>query len=151
MNRTWPIIAGCVSTLAAITIISPIAAGHHSGAEYDTSRQLQLTGVVKEFRWTNPHVRLEVTVDQGKDPAKNWRVEAGTVGMMSRAGWSRTSLRTGDKVTLVVYPGRSGDAAGALMKLILPDGRVLGNGVPDPAAAATLSTQQGSAQSGTLP
>ena len=151
MNRTWPVIAGCVSTLAAITIIAPTAAGHHSGAVYDTSRQMQLTGVVREFRWTNPHVWLEVTVGQGDDPAKTWRVETGAIGMMSRAGWSRTSLRSGDKVTLVVNPGRSGDPAGALVRLILPDGSVLGNGVPGPAAAATLPVQQDSAQSAPLP
>jgi hypothetical protein len=48
--------------------------------------------------------------------------------MMTRNGWKSTTLKPGDKVTLVMHPLRSGKPSGSLVRVTLPDGRVLGNG-----------------------
>jgi hypothetical protein len=53
-----------LSVLVAATLASAPARAHHSAAMFDDSRVVELKGVVKELQWTNPHVWLQVTVDE---------------------------------------------------------------------------------------
>ena len=82
---------------------------HHSSAMYDRERLVTIRGVVKEFRWTNPHVSMIVEADASdKNPGGRWVVEATSPGNLSRNGWRRTSLNAGDRVTVVAAPLRDG-------------------------------------------
>lgn len=121
-----------VAFTLTISGVLPVRA-HHSGAEYDTSKQVQLVGEVKEFRWANPHVWMAVIASEGTGPVRDWHIEAGSVGMMTRFGWTRAAVKAGDKVTLIVNPVRSGEPAGALVKLSLADGRALAGSGATPA------------------
>jgi Family of unknown function (DUF6152) len=100
---------------------------HHSGVVYDQTKEVQLVGTVTEFHWINPHVRIDVQVGDGENSSQTWYVESGPVGMMARSGWARTTLKAGDKVTLIVHPLKSGDTGGALVRATLPDGEVKGS------------------------
>ncbi len=122
-----------VCAFAVSGLIAVPARAHHSGADYDTSKQVQLVGAVKEFRWANPHVWVNVTASDDAGSARDWHIEAGSLGMMARTGWTRTAIKAGDMVTITVNPLRSGEPGGALVKVVLPDGRVLGGGVATPA------------------
>jgi hypothetical protein len=101
------------------------AMSHHSTTAYDHTRTIVLTGTVKEFQWTNPHswVQLLVSDDQGN--AKEWSIETGAPNLNIRHGWSRNTLKPGDKVTLTIYPHRDGGPHGSLAYAKLADGRVL--------------------------
>src|SRR5262249_6470219 len=68
---------------------------HHSSAMYDNQRTVTLRGVVTEFRWTNPHVTMTIATDPQREL---WIVEATSPGNLTRAGWTRTSMRVGDRV-----------------------------------------------------
>ena len=46
--------------------------------------------------------------------------------MIARVGWTRSTLNVGDKVALTVFPLKNGEAGGALVRIELPDGRVMG-------------------------
>ena len=48
--------------------------------------------------------------------------------MMARTGWTRTTVKSGDKVTIVGNPLKDGRPNAALVRITLPDGRVLGPG-----------------------
>jgi hypothetical protein len=124
-------------TLAAtwLTLLQPlVAAAHHSGAAYDTSRQVQIVGTVKEFRWANPHVWIEVLASEGAAAPQTWHVEGGALGMLARSGWSRSIINPGESIVVVLNPLKTGESAGAPVKVTLADGRVLGSGlgVPTP-------------------
>lgn len=86
-----------------------IVLAHHSSAMYDNQHTVTLRGVVTEFRWTNPHVTMTIATDPRREP---WVVEATSPGNLSREGWTRTSIRVGDRVELVVAPLRDGGHGG---------------------------------------
>lgn len=128
------IIVGLSIVCALMAVGAPLSA-HHSFAMFDTSSQVTLTGVVSSFEWTNPHAYIELDVPDGRG-TKHWTIELGSTSILMRGGWKFNTLKHGDKVTAVVNPLRNGDPGSLLSRITLPDGRVLGNGGPPPAAGA---------------
>jgi hypothetical protein len=116
--------AAIVMCLAAV---AP-APAHHSYAAFDRTRQVTLTGVVKEFQWNNPHAWIQIVVTDERGRQAEWGLECGSPNMMARTGWKRTTLKPGDKVVVVLNPLKNGRSNGSLVKITLPDGRVLGPG-----------------------
>jgi hypothetical protein len=108
------------------------ALAHHSFAGFDRSRQVTLSGVVKEFQWNNPHAWIQIVVTDERGRKTEWGAECGSPNMMARTGWKRTTLEPGDKVVAVVNPLRDGRPNGSLVKITLADGTVLGPGDAPP-------------------
>lgn len=121
------------SLATAATLIAAPAMAHHSFAMFDLEKNVTIQGVVKEVQWANPHVWIQVLVPsaEGGQPTE-WGVELGTTGMLQRTGWTRSTLKPGDKVTVVIHPLRSGRASGSLVTIDVPDGRTLGAGNTPP-------------------
>jgi hypothetical protein len=116
----------CIA-IAALSagIVSPLPA-HHSFAVYDRSKSVTLTGTVKSFQWTNPHVVIWLLVaPEGGGEPQEWGIETTSPGVLTRSGWSRTSIKTGDKVTVVFYPMHDGSHGGGLNSVTLPSGQKL--------------------------
>jgi hypothetical protein len=112
--------------LAALANSALTARAHHSAAMFDDTRVVELKGTVKELQWTNPHVWLQVTVDEN-GTKKEWSVEAGSPNTLSRTGWRSTSFKPGDAVTVRVNPMKDGSAAGNFIGAKFDaDGRTLG-------------------------
>jgi len=121
---------GVMFLLALLAIAVP-AAAHHSFAEFDRSKQVTMNGVVREVQWNNPHTWIQVEVTE-KGRKTEWGFECGSPNMMSRTGWKRTTLKTGDHVVVVGNPLKNGRTNALLVKITLPDGRVLGPGDAPP-------------------
>ena len=109
---------------------------HHSGAGVDRTRTVTITGIVKDFRWTNPHSWIDLEVTDAKGTAV-WSVEMNPPPFLIRAGWKSSTLKAGDKVSVTLNPIRSGEPGGIFVSVTLSDGRVLGGraGGAAPAAA----------------
>jgi hypothetical protein len=131
--------------LIVLMTIGAVATAHHSFAVYDLEKEVTLTGMVKEFHWTNPHVWLEIRVSDGKGTSTNWSFEMGAPGMLTRTGWKSRMLTPGDEVKVVANPLKTGESRGRLVKVILPNGRVMGPGgvapPPKPRAAAGVAAE----------
>ena len=54
-----------------------------------------------------------------------WSVECNSPNNLAKQGWRSTSLKPGDKVTIVIHPLRNGDKGGSFMYVKLADGTVL--------------------------
>jgi Family of unknown function (DUF6152) len=117
---------GLPRTLAVFCTVIGMAAGiqaavaHHSGAMFDSSKLETLNGTVVELRWTNPHVTMLVngTVKDGDQPS-DWLMETTSPGNLGRvAGWTRNSVRAGDKVTIEMAPLRDPDKQGGSIKKV---------------------------------
>jgi len=111
--------------------------GHHSFSMFDTTKTITLTGTVTSFQWTNPHAYIEIDVPQAGGAVKPWSVEMGSPSILQQGGWTFKAVKAGDKVTVDLQPLRNGDPGGLLVKVTLPDGRVLGNGPGRGPAAPT--------------
>ena len=101
---------------------------HHSFTMFDMSKRITLTGTVTEFQWTNPHAYIEIDVPDEQGVVKHWSIELGSPSILQQSGWKFSSLKKGDKATLIINPLKNGQAGGFLAKATLPDGRALGNG-----------------------
>ncbi len=123
--------AAVLAAISAILLLAPIPAlAHHSGAMFDATREVRLVGVIKTFRWANPHAWIEIDVPDTAGMPVMWGVEMTSPSLLADAGWKRSTLRAGDKVVLFVAPLRDGKPGGSFVGVNLPDGSWLGRGAP---------------------
>ena len=102
---------------AAVLALAAPAAAHHSYAMFDSTKMFVWDAQVVQFDWRNPHCHIIIKVPPGaKDPRTvgTWDIEGVAVNIMIRQGWTKTSLKPGDKVTIVGQPDRQGGKTGAL-------------------------------------
>jgi hypothetical protein len=104
--------------LGSLALSAAPAFAHHSFAMFDREKPVTLSGVVKDFQWTNPHVWIQLVVEDAKGAPQEWGVECTSVNFMRRQGWDRTSLKPGDKVKLVIFPLKDGSPGGQFNKLV---------------------------------
>jgi hypothetical protein len=98
---------------------------HHSGAMFDAGKEQTISGVVREFNWTNPHSSFKVEVTDASGKSEIWAVEMNGPQNLMHDGWKRSTLKNGDKITAVVHPLRDGKPGGSYVSVTLADGTVL--------------------------
>ena len=116
-----------------VTLGAAAAIAHHSFAVFDPAKTVVLTGVVKDYKYTNPHCWIDVLVTNANGTVDTWGFEGGPPAMMRNMGWTYHSLNAGDKVTVTSHPHRDGQKIGSIMSLVMPNGVVMGR---RPAAGA---------------
>ncbi len=108
--------------LAALVGAASPAAAHHSFAMYEPTKTLTFKGTVKSFQWTNPHVVLWILVPpEAGGAAQEWSLETTSPGVLTRNGWTRQSLKAGDRVSVTFSPLRDGSHGGGLNSVTLLD------------------------------
>lgn len=128
MTKRNTILAAVLAFAVPLTIAAP-ALAHHSFAMFDQKKVMTLQGTVTEFQWTNPHAFIEIDVPtNGK--VVHWSIELNSPNNLKRQGWSRASLKTGDKISLRMNPLRDGKKGGLFLDLRKADGKVLDSGLP---------------------
>ena len=116
-----------VATLAAV-LAAPLAAfAHHSFAMFDKNKEIELKdAVVKEWQWTSPHVWLFILVPNGTNTPDKYTIEGGNPGLLRRQGFTKGSIKAGDKITVYMSPLKNGDKGGAFNAILLANGELLG-------------------------
>ncbi|HMB72530.1 MAG TPA: DUF6152 family protein [Gammaproteobacteria bacterium] len=122
------------STLGGVLLASTPAIAHHSNSAYQVDEIITLEGTVTEWRWSNPHTWLMMSVENDAGEVVEWAVEGRAPGILGRAGWNRDVLRPGETVTVHASPSKDGSAVGIIARVTKDDGTVLGNR-PETAAA----------------
>jgi hypothetical protein len=117
-----------LALLGVLAVAMP-AAAHHSFAMFDQKKIMTLAGTVHEFQWTNPHAFLEIDVPEGGKTTR-WSLELNSPNNLKRQGWSRSAVKTGDKVTVRMNPLRDGQHGGLFLDLKFAGGKVLDSGLP---------------------
>lgn len=112
--------------LSFLLLCSLAVQAHHSGAPFDSSKRVEVTGTVETWQWQNPHAWLRMQVDDGSGQLTEWNIEATSPNLLMRQGWRRSSLQAGDTVTVLIYPMRDGTPGGSLLGARLSDGTELG-------------------------
>jgi hypothetical protein len=110
---------------AGVAIAAPSVGAHHSAAMFDDEKVLELKGVVKELQWTNPHIWLQVIVEDSGTKTE-WSLEGGSPNSLSRRGWRSTTFKPGDVVTVRLNPMKDGTAAGGFVGAKFADGKTIG-------------------------
>ena len=118
-------------TLFAVLLCGGVLFAHHGNSAYDETIRVPIKGVVTEFIWTNPHSQIYLDVKDGSGKVVNWGVETNSPGILTRAGWTRRSLKAGDAITIILCPAKNGQPVAYAgsgdpgTKVIFADGREL--------------------------
>ena len=117
--------------IAVVSVVVLLCAGtaesHHSNVAYEVTKVITITGVVKDFQWVNPHTWLHVVVDDGKGGKVEWAAEGRAPGILLRAGWTRSSLKGGETVTVDMSPAKDGTHVAIIARVTKADGTILSN------------------------
>jgi Family of unknown function (DUF6152) len=119
----------CTVIPVVAILMASSAFAHHSHAMFDTDKQVTLVGTVKQFEWNNPHCWIQLLVPDPNDPNAapvEWGVEMGAPIQLIRHGWKPSSVKLGDKITVVVNPLRDGRPAGQIVSATGVDGKPIG-------------------------
>ena len=93
-----------LSCVIGITIAGDRLAAHHSvPAMYDTRREIRIAGAIVQVGFVNPHPFLIVDV-RGSDGIERWTLEMDNRSELTEAGFTPTTLRPGDQVSIAGNP-----------------------------------------------
>jgi hypothetical protein len=123
------VMAGC------LMLAAPAFAHHGAPALYDVAHPITIKGTVTEFVWANPHCQIYMDVKNEKGEVVHWSIESNAPGQMTRAGWTRRTLKPGDEIAVTLIPAKSGEPVGF-------SGYALGGGKIVLANGQTLTTQE---------
>jgi Family of unknown function (DUF6152) len=98
---------GFLALLAALMWSTAVFAHHPFTAEFDGSQSFTLTGTVTKVAWQNPHVYAYVDAKDDQGKVVNWKVEMGSPSALMKEGWTRTSIKTGDMVTIKAWKSKT--------------------------------------------
>ena len=115
-----------VSACALLVLSTVPAIAHHSfAAEFDASRPIKLTGVVKRMAFSNPHSWLYLEVKTAAGEIQEWAVEGAAPNALLRRGWNRNSLPAGTIVNVQGFQARDRSFRAAGRNVTFPDGSSL--------------------------
>ena len=111
--------------MVVVFATGPGVLAHHSTAAYDTKTMTLKNAIVKRLVWANPHCVVWFDVKDDKGRVTTWGVESGSPSALTRVGWHRNSLKSGDNIAIEIYPARNGASVGRLATVVMPGGREL--------------------------
>jgi hypothetical protein len=117
--------AAALIVAGVLALTAGNALAHHSVAgEFDVSKMVKLSGVVSDVEWANPHIYIHLDAKDAAGTITTWRLESVPVGMMRKAGLTKTLLLgNGQAASVDAYPARDGTPhLGYLVKITYADG-----------------------------
>jgi len=120
--------------VGAALLASTPAFAHHSFAMFDRQTATTISGTVKEYEWTNPHVWIHINVPDAQGTLREWSFEMQSVQQDAAAGWRADTVKPGDTISIEYHPLKDGSRGGQLMSATLSNGTHLG----PPAAPAAV-------------
>jgi hypothetical protein len=138
--------ANRIFILVLLLVLSlPMLAHHGSNISYQTDKTITVEGVVTEWDYRNPHPQIYFDVKDKAGAVEHWATELLPTPLMLKnmnVGWSRTTIKFGDKVTLVCNPSRTAGAKVCLAKELTVNGKSWPVGALPPAPGGARGTGQ---------
>jgi hypothetical protein len=84
-----------------------------------------VSGLVAGFEWSNPHARIFLDVSGDNAAVEHWIIEIDSPNALRRMGWTKDSLKPGDKVTCSGARAKDGSPRMRCTQVMLANGAVL--------------------------
>ena len=130
--KTILILAGALAT--AVAMAAPLFAHHSFAAEFDTSKQVKLTGKLTLMKWANPHAWIYIDVVGSNGKVTNWALETSGANSLLRRGWRKEDLKVGTVLLVEGWQARNGSPTANITSVTFTDGKRLFAGSSNPAA-----------------
>ena len=115
---------------------APASAHHSFVVTYLPDKLISVTGVVSEFRFSNPHGIIRFTVKSPEGMESEWRAETNSPNILKRRGWKADSIKVGDTITVTGWPARDGSNLIRINKVLLSSGKELMGQAPAPVSTS---------------
>src|SRR5437870_3677815 len=113
-------VAICVA--GGLLTVSATAFAHHGAANYDMKKSITVKGTVTEFQFKNPHTLIYIDVKDESGGTQKWQGELTSPNHLARVGWSQSTLKVGEEITLIGAPSKSGATVLWIQKVLSPTG-----------------------------
>jgi Family of unknown function (DUF6152) len=123
----------CMAGLLLATAL-PLMAHHSFAAEYDGNAKLTLKGTIAKVDWMNPHIWIYIDAKDDSGKTTRWQCEGGPPNSLTRNGWTKDAVKTGDEVTIEGFRAKDGTNTCNSRSITLPDGRRVFAGTADDGA-----------------
>jgi hypothetical protein len=105
-----------------LVAVAAQAFAHHGAANYDTSTSVTIKGTVTEFVFTNPHTLVYLDVKDESGEIRKWQGELTSPNRLARAGWTKSTIKVGDQITIIGSPSKSGAPVLAIQRVLSANG-----------------------------
>jgi hypothetical protein len=129
-------------SLVFISLLSVPTLAHHSFAMFDQTQKVTIQGTVADVQWTNPHVWIEVNVENDNGEIELWGVEFTSRVHLTRRGFPRNNIGPGDEVEFVLSPYVDGRPGGRFYTVKFANGEYY----RDPGARRAFEQSQAALQ-----
>ena len=113
---------------AGLVMTAGVALAHHGTANYDTNKTITVKGTVTGFEFVNPHVEIYWEAKDDSGTTQKWQGELTSPNRLSRVGWTKSSIKAGDGITISGYPTKSGSHEIWIQKVVTGSGEELSTG-----------------------
>ena len=127
ISTTRALLSALTAMCLIAVAVAPLAA-HHSFAPFNMTVEKTVVGTVKQVEWTNPHIWIWVDVPNDKGGTDAFGFEGMSPNFLERRGWTRSTLKVGDKITVTFHPLREGNNGGMFMTGKMETGKILTGG-----------------------
>jgi len=114
-----------VSTIAVLLMVAVPVLAHHGSSAYDLTKTTTLKATVTGWVWSNPHCLLEFDAKDDTGTVRHWALETYNPLWMSRAGWTRDTLKPGDEIEISFHAAKNGTPNGYIRE---GDGKIIFQG-----------------------
>ncbi len=114
------------AALCLVLISASAALAHHSSAMFDKGIVRHVTATVVEFQWTNPHIWIQIDIENEDSDTGEWSIEGSGPNSLFRKGWRPNSFEPGDIIEIKFNPMRDGSQAGGFIGAKFEDGSTIG-------------------------
>ncbi len=90
----------------AVVAVLPSYAHHSFAAEFSYDNTGTITGEVVEVLFVNPHARYFIAIKDASGQEKLWDAQTRSPNALLNAGWSKDTVRVGERVTIEGNLGR---------------------------------------------
>jgi hypothetical protein len=94
--------------LAGLSIVALPVFPHHGSSAYDITQLTTAKATVTNLIWRNPHCMLQFDIKDEKGVVTPWSLEMYNPLWMSRAGWTKDTLKPGDQIEVTFHPAKNG-------------------------------------------
>ncbi len=110
----------------ALALAAGGAQAHHSFAMFDLTKEVTVSGTVRQFQWTNPHAYIQLVAKDASGRDVEWSMEMGAPMYLYARGWRPRTLRAGMRINVKLNPLRNGRPGGVVRDVTDAAGKPIG-------------------------